>query len=485
MAGVEENPVESPSDPNNSDTENRIADFLEGLGTPDFERLLSRLPQTDRHIPIAVSPLERAAALLKYIRSSTGPGIPDLAQTLAILFPNKVSYKNGIFTVHPTALPNNTSQIRGLWNVPTQVPNFTGREEILNQLHVGLRDGGTMGLTQAISGLGGVGKTSVAVEYARRFASDYSTILWFDASSPDTLRGNYQELARHANLDWQDAPEIETIRQRALQFLEGNALHGDGKPALLIFDNADLVGDVLNWIPLQSQSCRLFTSRNNDLSEMEIAETLPLDVMTSDEAIEFLGKGAKLNVTTTENRAAAADLAAELQYLPLALAQAAAYMASPNLRCSVQEYLKHYQERRLKLLDYKRLPSNRYKVTIATTYDINFEQITGKPVLELLQCCAFLAPDRIPIEIFLENPEVFGSPLKEALEAIGDDETRWNELLEPATRYALLRYTDSNADDKADRLTLHIHRMVQEAIRDDIGDLYKSITDKYLPKNSL
>ena len=95
-----------------------------------------------------------------------------------------------------------TASMLPLYNFPEHNPYFTGREEILAQLHAKLTAGKSVALiqTQAISGLGGIGKTQVAIEYAYRFRKHYHDILWAAAESRETLIGSYLTLARHLHL---------------------------------------------------------------------------------------------------------------------------------------------------------------------------------------------------------------------------------------------------------------------------------------------
>src|SRR5438874_2619019 len=82
----------------------------------------------------------------------------------------------------------------------TRNPLFTGREDVLKHLYTTLRAGKTTALTQAISGLGGIGKTETAIEYAHRYQDDYDTIMWVKADSRETTMADFVTMAHRLNL---------------------------------------------------------------------------------------------------------------------------------------------------------------------------------------------------------------------------------------------------------------------------------------------
>src|SRR5437762_4835878 len=121
-----------------------------------------------------------------------------------------------------------------IWNVPfPQNLFFIGREDLLTQLHDQLQKGRTAALSQAISGLGGVGKTQLAVEYTYRFHQDYQAVLWAHAESPETLISSYTEIATLLNLPVKDTQEQTVIIQAVKVWLQNQ------RDWLLILDNAD------------------------------------------------------------------------------------------------------------------------------------------------------------------------------------------------------------------------------------------------------
>lgn len=122
------------------------------------------------------------------------------------------------------------------WNVPYERnPFFTGREDVLEFLHQQLRSSQTAAIsqTQAISGLGGVGKTQTAVEYAYRYRQDYQAVFWIRAETKQELWTGFVEIARLLNLPQQAAQDSEETVQAVKRWLDNYV------GWLLIFDNAD------------------------------------------------------------------------------------------------------------------------------------------------------------------------------------------------------------------------------------------------------
>ena len=115
-----------------------------------------------------------------------------------------------------------------IWNIPHRRNRaFTGRDEILEQLHKSLSSGNPAVLVQAISGLGGVGKTQLAFEYAYRFSSDYSGIWWIRSQDPTVLAADYMDLAVKLRLPEANAQELKASQKQARQDeIDRNAVEG-------------------------------------------------------------------------------------------------------------------------------------------------------------------------------------------------------------------------------------------------------------------
>src|SRR5262249_29185661 len=159
------------------------------------------------------------------------------------------------------------------WNVPLlRNPFFTGREDLLTRLRTSLTQTHTTALSQpqAISGLGGIGKTQIAVEYAYRHRNDYQAVLWVKASTPQELAEDVAALARILDLPEQNASKQQESIDAVNRWL---ATHTGW---LLIFDNADDISLLSDYLPPEPKGHILLTTRADAMSGMaqkiEVAE---------------------------------------------------------------------------------------------------------------------------------------------------------------------------------------------------------------------
>jgi tetratricopeptide (TPR) repeat protein len=343
-----------------------------------------------------------------------------------------VENKRGSEPAFPGALPP-------VWNVPhLRNPNFTGREDLLTAVQTALSAGKAAALPQAITGLGGVGKTQLATEYAYRHASAYRIVWWIRSETTETLSGDYAALAPKLGLPkTREVPAMVMAVRERLQQETG---------WLLVFDNAEAPETVRPYLPAGGGGHVLVTSRNPAWGA--VASPLSVPVMPEDEAIKFL-----LRRTRQDARAAAAALAAELGYLPLALEQAAAYIEE-NGR-SLGDYLTLFKERRLELLELGRPPSAEYPDTVATTWSLSFEDIEGESPAgaALLKLAAFLAPDEIPRRLIVNG----AAYLPTDLTAAARDPILLDKAVGALRRSSLI---ETGADG------FSVHRLVQAVTRD-------------------
>ncbi|MBC8142561.1 MAG: tetratricopeptide repeat protein, partial [Armatimonadetes bacterium] len=342
---------------------------------------------------------------------------------------------------------------------------FTGRGDELAALHNALNNGGTAAVTQAVSGLGGIGKTALAVEYAHKYVDKYDHRLFCSADSPASLSAGFRAIAEELMLPIPADAKDDDFTNAVKRWLETTPRY------LLILDNADF-GDNLTprqlkrFLPGTPKGHVLITTRAQTLHgslNIPANQVMTLSVMDKDEAVTFLtervrGKGETL---TTDEADAARELAHDLGYLALALEQAAAYIAQPGR--TFRNYLNLYRKRSVAQVEKATPETGDYEKTVATTWQISIEEVERvcPASVALLTLSAYLTPDDIPVEIVYAAAQGFIPKLTSFFIGVtNNDEAmeRYNDLLEPLTRYSLV------VPDR-DTFSYSIHRLVQAVIR--------------------
>lgn len=352
------------------------------------------------------------------------------------------------------------------WSVPLpRNPFFTGRQEILAQLHTSIGASKTVVLTQsyALHGLGGVGKTQTALEYAYRYALDYSAVFWIAAETSEQVVSSLLRIAEVLQL-----PECrETDQQRIITATQRwLTKHNQW---LLIWDNLEELELLQRFLPPTRQGEILITTRHQALGML--AQGVDLMPMRQEEGIVCVLRRAKLleMATTSEQMqqfemrmpaeyAAAAELVTIMGGLPLALDQAGAYIEETG--CSLVDYLQRYKQQNVHLLERRGKPGSDHPQSVVTTFLLAMERVEqlNPAALELLRLCAFLSPDAIPEEIFLADASHLGPILGQVVA----DPTQFDLALAALRTFSLIqRYPETH--------TLSIHRLVQAVLRERMG----------------
>jgi hypothetical protein len=272
------------------------------------------------------------------------------------------------------------------WNVPlARNPFFTGRSQLLERLHKQLSHSKSAALTQsaALSGLGGIGKTQTAIEYAYRYRDEYSAVFWVRADSRETLISDYIAIAQLLSLPGHDAPEQMQVVATVKRWLQ------EQQGWLLILDNADDLSLLPDFLPREGKGQLLFTTRTQATGK--IARSLSVEKMEVSEGIRLVLRRAKLleedeplETVSAATRTTAQQLVEQLDGLPLALDQAGAYIEETG--CSLSEYLTLYARRRLALLKRASSMAGDYPHTVASTWTLSFSKVE-RPTRQQPICC--------------------------------------------------------------------------------------------------
>ena len=259
------------------------------------------------------------------------------------------------------------------WSVPfPRNPFFTGREEILEALQTHLSTNQVIALTQsyALHGLGGVGKTQIALEYAYRHALEYSAVFWIGAETEESIVSGLLRIAEVLHLPERDDKDQQRVVASVQRWLN---MHDQW---LLVWDNVEDLALLDPFLPSTRSGAMLITTRHQALGTL--ARGLVLLPMEQKEGMHFLLHRAKVlaQEATSEHLRrfaeqmpaeyrAAEELVAVLGGLPLALDQAGAYLEETG--CGFEGYLHHYKQQRLRLLDRRGAARNDHPNSVVAT----------------------------------------------------------------------------------------------------------------------
>ncbi len=355
-----------------------------------------------------------------------------------------------------TPAPRFPGTLPPIWMVPfRRNPFFTGREALLSQLYEQLHQQHAAALTQAqaISGLGGIGKTQTAVEYAYRYQHDYQAVLWATAATHVSLLSDFVKIAVLLGLSEHTTQEQEQLVAAVKHWLHTQT------DWLLILDNADEVQLAWEFMPQGGKGHVLLTTRAQALGTL--AASLDVEKMDTEEGsllllrrAHVLAPGASLETVPVADQQLAETLVQQVDGLPLALDQAGAYIEETG--CSLAAYVQLYQTRSGELLGLRKSLAADHPEPVTTTWSLSFEHVehANRAAAALLRLCAFLAPDAIPEELLSKGASQLGS----VLGPVAADPIKLNEAIEVVRRYSLLKRV-------AKTNTLTIHRLVQEVLR--------------------
>jgi tetratricopeptide (TPR) repeat protein/transcriptional regulator with XRE-family HTH domain len=336
--------------------------------------------------------------------------------------------------------------------LPARNPFFTGRDDVLAEL------AGTLRASHAVAlcGIGGVGKTQVAVEYAHRFRDQRGDVLWLSADGSGDVAASVAALAGALAL-----PEASDANQAAVAAAVRRWLAGSAG-WLLVLDNLVDTAVLADWLPAAGRGQVLVTCRHQATGSL--AHAVRLEPMTPAESVDLLLRRAKLlppgagaAATSAPIRRGVEEIAEAMAGLPLALDQAAAYLEETG--ATPAQYLALFRRRRLALLQRRGLSAVDHPESIATTILLSFERLrqANPEAASLLSLCAFLHPNDIAEDLFGTATDRFDERLAQT---VGDPYL----LAEAMASLRSFSLVQRNAESR----TFSVHRLVQDVLREGL-----------------
>ncbi|HTK10403.1 MAG TPA: tetratricopeptide repeat protein [Ktedonobacteraceae bacterium] len=384
--------------------------------------------------------------------------------------------------------PGTSERVVPVWSVPEARNDFfVGRKDILASLAREFRTSESK--IQGLSGIGGIGKTQIALKYAyqNRSKQKYSAIFWLSADTHETLQRDAYTIAQILHLlpeepDPAEGTDPALLPERTPFRRTWSRREKTGAQAqplqlvkrwlekhtqwLLIIDNVEDSTQLQDLLPHpgHSKGHILLTTRQTVLKDVAL---IPVEKVTAEEGTQILLSRAFLSMnkqterSRKDNREFARKLSEAMDGLPLALDQAGAYMQETQK--SAQEYLELYNDqaqrtqRGLLSKQSEKLLSEEHPSVVAT-FQLSFDKIRSidATTAQVLQLCAFLHPEGIP-QAFLDKAVKALSTTANQLEQVEMTDV----VLEPLLRYSLMRRNPENK-------TYIVHRVLQTVLLDHI-----------------
>lgn len=326
-------------------------------------------------------------------------------------------------------------------------PLFTGRDSFLNLLHTNLHDTSPRKYNHriAIHGLGGIGKTQLALEYCYRYRAEYDYIFWLHAAERTSLISSFTAVARETRCTKVFDDTSEDIAREVLKWLNQKARW------LVILDNVDDVSVVNGMLPYTDSGHTLVTSRVSD-ARLIPAEGMEVAVLDETEAIELLLHSSN-NIDETNTLREARRIVWELGRLPLAIEQAAAFIRLSDM----YTFLDIFRSNTTQFLAEQPHGNHPYPYSISATWSVSFARLSPEAT-SFAELISFLNPDEILLE-FLEA----GDPNpNEIIHDLISNKFLLIKVLGELQSFSFIKVWDHGK-------RISIHRLVQSVIRERIS----------------
>jgi len=349
-----------------------------------------------------------------------------------------------------------------LFRVPyEQNLNFFGREDILVRIRDVFRDQQSRQYNHrvALHGLGGVGKTQIALQYAYKYRQEYEHIFWVSAATRAQVLASYRDISGYIGAIISSEPDSMDVT-----WAFATRPWPERNNWLLIIDDLNGVTIIDGLLPPANCGGHTLITTRTALYKEIPAEGLEVSVMTLEESKDFflhrssiwIEQDASLNPINHVEK-----LVQELGCLPLAIEQAALFIRTQ--RHSIDDYLELWKINRAALLDWRLGRGNyQYPYTIWTTWDRDFLALKSlqPDSLVLIQLFAFLNPEQIQVDFVVAGGSAF--PSRSDIRLIIEDKFRFQRAVSSLLTFSLISVREKGTIIKVHRL---LQLVIQERLR--------------------
>jgi hypothetical protein len=395
-------------------------------------------------------------------KAQYGPAILEIKETV-VSIKGDTRLIPGMDAKLDALIARDTGAVPGPKRKPQNLPFgslgelFKGREEDMKRVEEQLEEHGATAIVQpaSITGMGGIGKTRLAVEYGLRNKERFSALLFASANTAQELESNIAALSSPQALD---LPAYLTGNQPAQHAAVVQWLQAD-TDWLLILDNVDTAGAAKAVRELVSKfTCGHILITSRIAAWGGSIHAVGLHQLSEEAAVSYL-----LERTVESRRPLASDeadarlVARDLGCLALALEQAAAYIQARTI--SFAEYLTRWRANNAGLIEFHDELTMEYSRSVFVTLKTTIDQLSADGV-KLLNMLAWLAPDPVPQWLILER----GGPFRFESE-VGLSEPEWPAAVERAEGALSELERFSLASPSEDKASFSVHRVIQAVAR--------------------
>ncbi|TEY74896.1 hypothetical protein BOTCAL_0068g00230 [Botryotinia calthae] len=338
-------------------------------------------------------------------------------EIVGILAEYKSTIALHLSTVHvhiTTKSGSSLSDKRSYFDVPhSRVSHFVGRKDVLNRIQTALEASHNDPSIVVLTGVGGQGKTQIALEFIHQHMKFYKGVFWIDASSQKSASRGFERILKTI-----DSSAVLVGGEESKSVVK-NILSDWKEPWLLVFDNYDDLksfSDLPSYFPKAAfkENAIIVTSRH--ISSGRLGSHLKLDGLTEEESVQLLTSRCTSVSSFEDDLNQGRDIVKKLGYLPLAIDQAASYISIRHLPLHILS--DHFRRRREFILkdtpqslwEYQKRSltdsqENSEHLSVLTTWELSFDQISGndeerKWIGEFLVQAAYFSPISISESLF-------------------------------------------------------------------------------------